>query len=97
VNLAPADIRKDGSALDLPIALGLLVASGQLPEAGLQGTMVLGEIGLEGDLRPVRGALQRRRPLHPCRHNLSLEAWRVCARLSQPDITQLMQTRPPTA
>jgi len=57
VNLAPADIRKDGSALDLPIALGLLVASGQLPEAGLQDTMVLGEIGLEGDLRPVRGSL----------------------------------------
>jgi magnesium chelatase family protein len=57
VNLAPADIRKDGSALDLPIALGLLVASGQLPEANLSRTMVLGEIGLEGDLRPIRGAL----------------------------------------
>jgi magnesium chelatase family protein len=57
VNLAPADIRKDGSALDLPIALGVLVASGQLPEANLNGTMVLGEVGLEGDLRPVRGAL----------------------------------------
>jgi magnesium chelatase family protein len=57
VNLAPADIRKDGSALDLPIALGLLVASGQLPEAALHDTMVAGEIGLEGDLRPVRGAL----------------------------------------
>ena len=57
VNLAPADIRKDGSALDLPIALGLLVASGQLPGANLKHTMVLGEVGLEGDLRPVRGAL----------------------------------------
>jgi magnesium chelatase family protein len=57
VNLAPADIRKDGSALDLPIALGLLLASGQLPEANINGTMVLGELGLEGDLRPVRGAL----------------------------------------
>jgi magnesium chelatase family protein len=57
VNLAPADIRKDGSALDLPIALGLLVASGQLPEANLKSTMVLGEVGLEGDLRPIRGAL----------------------------------------
>jgi magnesium chelatase family protein len=57
VNLAPADIRKDGSALDLPIALGLLVASGQIPEANLQHTMVLGEVGLEGDLRPIRGAL----------------------------------------
>jgi magnesium chelatase family protein len=57
VNLAPADIRKDGSALDLPIALGLLVASGQLPDGGLHDTMVAGEIGLEGDLRPVRGVL----------------------------------------
>jgi magnesium chelatase family protein len=57
VNLAPADIRKDGSALDLPIALGLLVASGQLPETNLKTTMVLGEVGLEGDLRPIRGAL----------------------------------------
>jgi magnesium chelatase family protein len=57
VNLAPADIRKDGSGLDLPIALGVLVASGQLPDAGLHGLMVAGEVGLEGDLRPVRGAL----------------------------------------
>jgi magnesium chelatase family protein len=57
VNLAPADIRKDGSALDLPIALGLLVASGQLPDRTLHDTLVAGEIGLEGDLRPVRGVL----------------------------------------
>jgi magnesium chelatase family protein len=57
VNLAPADIRKDGSGFDLPIALGILVASGQLPESGLGDQMVLGEIGLEGDLRPIRGAL----------------------------------------
>ena len=57
VNLAPADIRKDGSALDLPIALGVLLASGQLPAANLNHTMVLGEVGLEGDLRPIRGAL----------------------------------------
>ena len=57
VNLAPADIRKNGSAFDLPIALGILVASGQLPEDRLRNKMVLGEVGLEGDLRPVRGAL----------------------------------------
>ena len=57
VNLAPADIRKNGSAFDLPIALGILVASGQLPEDRLRNQMVLGEVGLEGDLRPVRGAL----------------------------------------
>ncbi|HEY1333541.1 MAG TPA: YifB family Mg chelatase-like AAA ATPase, partial [Myxococcaceae bacterium] len=57
VNLAPADIRKDGSAFDLPIALGILVASGQIPGDRLAGTLVAGEVGLEGDLRPVRGAL----------------------------------------
>jgi magnesium chelatase family protein len=57
VNLAPADIRKDGSAFDLPIALGILAASGQLPEERLQNQIILGEVGLEGDLRPVRGAL----------------------------------------
>ena len=57
VNLAPADVRKDGSAFDLPIALGLLAASGQLPDQRLAEHLVLGEVGLEGDLRPVRGAL----------------------------------------
>jgi magnesium chelatase family protein len=57
VNLAPADVRKFGSGLDLPIALGVLVASGQLPDVDLERVMVLGEVGLEGDIRPVRGAL----------------------------------------
>ncbi|MEZ0332491.1 MAG: YifB family Mg chelatase-like AAA ATPase [Gemmatimonadales bacterium] len=57
VNLAPADIRKDGSAFDLPIALGILIASGQVPGDPLVRTLVVGEVGLEGDLRPVRGAL----------------------------------------
>lgn len=57
VNLAPADVRKDGSAFDLPIALGILVASGQVEGEMLDQYFVLGEIGLEGDLRPVRGAL----------------------------------------
>jgi magnesium chelatase family protein len=57
VNLAPADIQKSGSGLDLPIALGVLAASGQLPDQALDQLMVVGEVGLEGDLRPVRGAL----------------------------------------
>jgi len=57
VNLAPADRPKAGSAFDLPIALGVLVASGQLDPGDLDGAMVVGELGLEGDLRPVRGAL----------------------------------------
>lgn len=57
VNLAPADVRKDGSAFDLPIAVGLLAASEVVPEFGLAETVFLGELGLEGDLRPIRGAL----------------------------------------
>src|ERR1041385_5115710 len=57
VNLAPADVRKEGSAFDLPIALGILAASEQLPPAALEGHVFLGELGLQGDLRPVRGAL----------------------------------------
>jgi magnesium chelatase family protein len=57
VNLAPADVRKDGSAFDLPIALGVLVASDQVDGAGLRDQLCAGELGLEGDLRPIRGAL----------------------------------------
>lgn len=57
VNLAPADVRKDGSAFDLPIAIGILAASDQIPEQILREHFILGEVGLEGDLRPVRGAL----------------------------------------
>ncbi|HEX9054758.1 MAG TPA: YifB family Mg chelatase-like AAA ATPase, partial [Gemmatimonadales bacterium] len=57
INLAPADRPKAGSGFDLAIALGILVASGQVPGDGLAEALVLGEIGLEGDLRPVRGAL----------------------------------------
>ncbi|HEX5387953.1 MAG TPA: YifB family Mg chelatase-like AAA ATPase [Gemmatimonadales bacterium] len=56
-NLAPADRPKAGSAFDLPIALGIVAASGQAAAAALDGVLVVGEVGLEGDLRPVRGAL----------------------------------------
>ena len=57
VNLAPADIRKEGTAFDLPIALGILVATGQLEAHALQGRLFVGELGLDGALRTVRGAL----------------------------------------
>src|SRR2546428_776238 len=57
VNLAPADIRKDGSAFDLPIALGILAATEQVSKERLSSVAVLGELGLEGAIRPVRGAL----------------------------------------
>jgi magnesium chelatase family protein len=57
VNLAPADVRKEGSALDLPLALGLLAACGVLDAARLDGVCVAGELGLDGVVRPIRGVL----------------------------------------
>jgi magnesium chelatase family protein len=57
VNLAPADVRKDGTAFDLPIALGILAATGQLDPATLAGALFVGELGLDGSLRAMRGAL----------------------------------------
>ena len=57
VNLAPADLPKEGGRFDLPIALGILVASGQVPAAELDGYEFLGELALTGKLRSVRGAL----------------------------------------
>jgi magnesium chelatase family protein len=57
VNMAPADIRKEGSAYDLPIALGILAASGQLNDARLSSLIVMGELSLDGTLLPVRGSL----------------------------------------
>jgi len=57
VNLAPADLPKDSGRLDLPIALGILAASGQIDAARLAGHEFAGELSLSGELRPVRGAL----------------------------------------
>ena len=57
VNLAPADLPKESGRFDLPIALGILAASGQLPADGLDEYEFAGELSLTGDLRPVRGAL----------------------------------------
>ena len=57
VNLAPADVRKEGSAFDLPMALGLLAASKQIGLEPLEKIVALGELALDGTLRPVPGAL----------------------------------------
>jgi magnesium chelatase family protein len=57
VNLAPADLRKEGSGFDLPIALAVLAASRQLPPGSLAGHAAIGELALDGRLRPVPGAL----------------------------------------
>ena len=57
VNLAPADTRKEGTAFDLPIALGLLAATGQLAHESIERIAAIGELALDGTLRPVRGVL----------------------------------------
>ena len=58
VNLAPADVRKEGSAFDLPIAIGILAGTGQVDgRERTERSALLGEVGLDGGLRPVRGAL----------------------------------------
>lgn len=57
VNLAPADIRKEGSSYDLSIAIGILAATGQISKNLLEKFMLIGELSLDGSLRPIRGAL----------------------------------------
>src|SRR6476620_2578169 len=57
VNLAPADLPKDSGRFDLPIALGILAASGQIDGSRLDAFEFAGELSLSGELRPVRGAL----------------------------------------
>ncbi|WP_296556457.1 YifB family Mg chelatase-like AAA ATPase [Pigmentiphaga sp.] len=64
VNLAPADVPKDSGRFDLPIALGILAASGQIDGARLAGWEFAGELSLGGELRPVRGALAMSLALH---------------------------------
>ena len=57
VNLAPAGLRKEGGAFDLPMALGIMAASGHLPAAGMDDVAVVGELSLDGEVRGVRGTL----------------------------------------
>ena len=69
VNLAPADLPKDSGRFDLPIALGILAASGQIDAAKLAGYEFAGELSLSGELRPVRGALAMSLALHTAQSN----------------------------
>jgi len=57
VNMAPADIRKEGSAFDLPIALGILAASGQVVCESIESLLILGELSLDGSIQPMKGIL----------------------------------------
>ena len=58
VNMAPADVKKEGSAYDLTIAVGVLAASGEIKESDLlKRFLIMGELGLDGHLMPIKGAL----------------------------------------
>src|SRR5690606_33157209 len=57
INLAPADIRKEGSVYDLSMAIGILAASGQIEENLLVNYVMLGELSLDGDIQPIKGVL----------------------------------------
>jgi len=72
VNLAPADLPKDSGRFDLPIALGILAASGQIDDRKLKHYEFAGELSLSGALRPVKGGLSW---AWPCTNNPKAEAW----------------------
>jgi len=57
INMAPADIRKEGSAYDVTIAIGILAASGQMTDANISDYIIMGELSLDGSLQPIKGAL----------------------------------------
>ncbi len=57
INMAPADMRKEGSAYDVPIALGILVSSGQITAPNIDRYVIMGELALDGSIRPIKGAL----------------------------------------
>ncbi|MDD2345595.1 MAG: YifB family Mg chelatase-like AAA ATPase, partial [Bacteroidales bacterium] len=57
INMAPADIKKEGSAYDLTIAVGILAASGQIKSEGIEDYLIMGELSLDGSLQPIKGVL----------------------------------------
>jgi magnesium chelatase family protein len=57
VNLAPADVKKEGSGFDLPMAIGILSATGLIPQAALTDHVIIGELSLDGSIRAIKGAL----------------------------------------
>ena len=108
VNLAPADLRKEGSQYDLPIAIAILVATEQIQSELIDGSMFIGELSLNGTLRPVKGvlplvALARDKglkrvfmPLENCAEGAVIEyllsTWCVLSILTRTDSVSLPKT-----
>src|ERR1700681_935244 len=76
VNLAPADMPKEGSHYDLPIALGVMAAIGAIPPDALEGYAVVGELALDGSIMPIAGALPA--AMHANARNLGLICPQAC-------------------
>lgn len=85
INLAPADLPKDSTRLDLPIALGILIASGQLPEQNSQDFEFIGELSLDGLLRPVSGILSIAMACQAQQHQLMLPTANLVEASQLPD------------
>jgi magnesium chelatase family protein len=102
VNLSPADLRKEGASFDLPIALGILAATGPLRDGGLGPFAVVGELALDGQIQPVRGTLAvgltcRRRgigtllvPRDNCREAAAVDGLRVLPAATLRDAVALL-------
>jgi magnesium chelatase family protein len=102
VNLSPADLRKEGASFDLPIALGILAATGPLRDGGLGPFAVVGELALDGQIQPVRGTLAvsltcRRRgigtllvPRDNCREATAVDGLRVLPAATLRDAVALL-------
>ena len=68
VSISPADLRKEGASYDLPIAIGILVSLGAIPKEHVSSTLIVGELGLNGEVKPVKGVL----PIVSCAQNSKL-------------------------
>ena len=88
VNLAPGDQRKEGTAFDLPIALGYLAATGQIDAASVAGVVAVGELGLDGMLRPVRGTLSIARRLVGVKRGRGTPAAAITLILPPPNVAE---------
>ena len=93
VNLSPADLPKDGGRFDLPIALSILAASGQIPEPALAGLEFIGELALSGALRPISGAVGAAIAASRCQHSLVVPTPSAASAALVPSATILPTTR----
>ncbi len=103
VNLAPADLKKEGSGLDLPMAVGILVAEGLLPPEAVQGRVLAGELSLDGRIKPVTGGLSiglafRREaelllPPESAREAAMVEGCRVAPVRTLPEVVEYLSGR----